>query len=100
MSVTLHDVARAAGVSIKTVSNVINDYPHVRPATRARVNVAIDALGYQPNLSARSLRSGRTGAIALALPELSLSYFAELADSVIRAAERVGQVVHHRAHRR
>ena len=93
MSVTLHDVARAAGVSIKTVSNVINDYPHVRPATRARVNVAIDELGYQPNLSARSLRSGRTGAIALALPELSLSYFAELADSVIRAAERVGQVV-------
>ena len=93
MSVTLHDVARAAGVSIKTVSNVINDYPHVRPTTRARVNVAIDELGYQPNLSARSLRSGRTGAIALALPELSLSYFAELADSVIRAAERVGQVV-------
>ncbi|BDV32011.1 LacI family DNA-binding transcriptional regulator [Microbacterium terricola] len=93
MSVTLHDVARAAGVSIKTVSNVINDYPHVRPATRARVNEAIGELGYQPNLSARSLRSGRTGAIALALPELSLSYFAELADSVIRAAERVGQVV-------
>ena len=60
MSVTLHDVARAAGVSIKTVSNVINYYPHVRPATRARVNVANDELGYQPNLSARSLRSGRT----------------------------------------
>ncbi|GAA1974666.1 LacI family DNA-binding transcriptional regulator [Microbacterium pumilum] len=93
MSVTLHDVARAAGVSIKTVSNVINDYPHIRPDTRARVMEAIAELGYQPNLSARSLRSGRTGAIALALPELSLSYFAELADSVIEAAERVGQVV-------
>ncbi|HYJ50701.1 MAG TPA: LacI family DNA-binding transcriptional regulator [Microbacterium sp.] len=93
MSVTLHDVARAAGVSIKTVSNVINDYPHVRPDTRARVNQAIAELGYQPNLSARSLRSGRTGAIALALPELSLSYFAELADSVIVAAERLGQSV-------
>ena len=37
MAVTLHDVARAADVSIKTVSNVINDYPHVRPATRERV---------------------------------------------------------------
>ncbi|GAA1957551.1 LacI family DNA-binding transcriptional regulator [Microbacterium deminutum] len=93
MSVTLHDVARAAGVSIKTVSNVINDYPHVRADTRARVHEAIEQLGYQPNLSARSLRSGRTGAIALALPELSLSYFAELADSVIEAAERVGQFV-------
>jgi len=93
MSVTLHDVARAAGVSIKTVSNVINDYPHVRDATRTRVREAIDALDYQPNLTARSLRSGRTGAIALALPELSLSYFAELADSVIEAAENIGQVV-------
>jgi DNA-binding LacI/PurR family transcriptional regulator len=93
MSVTLHDVARAAGVSIKTVSNVINDYPHVRPDTRERVQTAINALGYQPNLSARSLRSGKTGAIALGLPELSLSYFAELADTVIEAAERVGQVV-------
>ena len=93
MSVTLHDVARAAGVSIKTVSNVINDYPHIRPDTRARVQTAIAELGYQPNLSARSLRSGKTGAIALALPELSLSYFAELADTVIEAAERVGQVV-------
>ena len=70
MAATLHDVARIAGVSIKTVSNVINDYPHVRPATRARVEAAIDELGYQPNLTARSLRSGRTGAIALALPEL------------------------------
>lgn len=93
MSVTLHDVARSAGVSIKTVSNVINDYPHVRPDTRARVQAAIGELGYQPNLSARSLRSGKTGAIALALPELSLSYFAELADTVIEAAERLGQVV-------
>lgn len=93
MSVTLHDVAREAGVSIKTVSNVINDYPHVRPDTRERVQTAITALGYQPNLTARSLRSGKTGAIALALPELSLSYFAELADTVIEAAERVGQVV-------
>lgn len=93
MAVTLHDVARSAGVSIKTVSNVINDYPHVRAETRERVQQAIAELGYQPNLSARSLRSGRTGAITLALPELKLSYFAELADSVIAAAERAGHVV-------
>ncbi|KQX05888.1 MULTISPECIES: LacI family DNA-binding transcriptional regulator [unclassified Leifsonia] len=93
MAATLHDVARIAGVSIKTVSNVINDYPHVKPDTRARVQEAIEELGYQPNLSARSLRSGLTGAITLAVPELSLSYFAELADAVIRAAERAGKVV-------
>ncbi|MBO0985246.1 LacI family DNA-binding transcriptional regulator [Rathayibacter sp. SD072] len=93
MAVTLHDVARASGVSIKTVSNVINDYPHIRPATRERVEAAIAELGYSPNLSARSLRRGRTGVIGLALPELSLAYFAELADSVMRAADRRGLTV-------
>ncbi|PPF45081.1 LacI family transcriptional regulator [Rathayibacter sp. AY1B7] len=93
MAVTLHDVARAADVSIKTVSNVINDYPHVRPATRSRVQAAIAQLGYRPNLSARSLRRGRTGVIGLALPELSLPYFAELADSVMRAADERGLTV-------
>lgn len=93
MAATLHDVAKLAGVSIKTVSNVVNDYPHIRPATRERVQAAIDQLGYRPNLSARSLRSGRSGVIGLVLPELSLSYFAELADAVIARAESHGLVV-------
>lgn len=93
MAVTLHDVASLAGVSIKTVSNVVNDYEHIRPTTREKVLAAITELGYKPNISARSLRSGRTGVIGLALPELSLSYFAELADAVIRAAERHKLVV-------
>ncbi|MDR7187100.1 DNA-binding LacI/PurR family transcriptional regulator [Microbacterium trichothecenolyticum] len=93
MSITLHDVARVAGVSIKTVSNVIHDYPHIRPATRQRVEEAIVELGYTPNLTARNLRSGRTGAIALAVPDLSLSYFAELAGFVIQEAEKAGVVV-------
>jgi DNA-binding LacI/PurR family transcriptional regulator len=88
MAATLHDVADLAGVSFKTVSNVVNGYPHIRPATREKVERAIAELGYQPNLAARSLRSGRTGAIALAVPELNLSYFAELASFVIAAAER------------
>ena len=86
----MHDVARVAGVSIKTVSNVINDYPHVRPGTRDRVNEAIRQLAYRPNLSARGLRSGRTGVIGLAVPSLRENYFAELADEVIRAAEKRG----------
>lgn len=90
MGPTMHDVARVAGVSIKTVSNVINDYPHVRPGTRERVNEAIEQLDYRPNLSARGLRSGRTGVIGLAVPSLRENYFAELADSVIRAAEKRG----------
>lgn len=84
---TMHDVATLAGVSIKTVSNVINDYVHISAETRARVLAAIKELDYHPNLSARGLRSGKTGVIGLALPELRQNYFAELADAVIRAAE-------------
>jgi len=93
MTPTLHDVARVAGVSFKTVSNVINDHPHVAEATRSRVLAAIAELGYRPNRSARTLRSGRTGAIGLAVPELSLAYFAELADEVITIAEKHDIVV-------
>ena len=84
----LKDVAARAGVSIKTVSNVVNGYVHVAPATRARVQAAIEALGYVPNMAARQLRSGRSGVIALALPELQSPYFAEIAGLIVQAAER------------
>jgi DNA-binding LacI/PurR family transcriptional regulator len=90
MAPTIHDVARLAEVSIKTVSNVLNDYPHIRPATRQRVLDAIKTLGYTPNLTARGLRSGRTGLISLIVPDLRNAYFAELADTVVRAAEVQG----------
>lgn len=93
MTVTLHDVAQLAGVSFKTVSNVVNDHPHVAEKTRQKVTEAIEQLGYRPNRSARSLRSGRTGAIGLAVPELSLAYFAELADAVITVADQHDIVV-------
>jgi DNA-binding LacI/PurR family transcriptional regulator len=89
----MHDVARLAGVSVKTVSNVVNEYVHVSEKMRTKVRAAVDELGYKPNLSARSLRSGRSGVIGLAVPELSLAYFAQLADEVIRAAEARGLVV-------
>ena len=59
MTPTLHDVARLAGVSIKTVSNVINHHPNVRPATRERVELAIAELGYTPNLTAHEKESER-----------------------------------------
>lgn len=90
VAVTMHDVANLAGVSIKTVSNVINDYQYLRPETRRRVQDAIDTLGYRPNLSARGLRSGRTGVISLIIPDLRNAYFAELADEVMRAADAKG----------
>jgi len=91
--VSLRDVAARAGVSIKTVSNVVNGYVHVSPATRERVQVVLDELNYRPNLAARTLRSSRTGLIALAVPELDFPYFAELARHVVRAAEVRGWTV-------
>ena len=93
MAVSMHDVARAAGVSQRTVSNVVNDYPYVRPETRQRVLAAMEALGYVPNAAARSLRAARTGLIALVVPEFRARYFAELAEQVVRAAEPLGYTV-------
>jgi DNA-binding LacI/PurR family transcriptional regulator len=91
--VSLRDVAARAGVSIKTVSNVVNGYVHVAPQTRDRVEAAIAELGYRPNLSARSLRGGRSGIIGLAVPELGVPYFAELAQCMVKAAEARGFTV-------
>ena len=89
----LHDAAHAADVSFTTVSNMINNHSQVHAATRERVLAAIDQLTYRPNISARNLRSGRSGVSGLAVPELSQSYFAQLADDVIRVAEGMGLVV-------
>lgn len=91
--VGLKDVARLAGVSVKTVSNVVNGYAHVTTATRTRVEAAVKELNYRPNLSARNLRQGRTGIIALAVPELDVPYFAELAGLVVACAEERGLTV-------
>ncbi len=86
MAVSMRDVAALAGVSQRTVSNVVSGYVHVRAETRERVQRAIDELRYRPNMSARSLRRGRTGIIALAVPEIAAPYFAELADLIQRQA--------------
>ena len=93
MATRLSDVAARAGVSVKTVSNVINDYPHITAQTRAKVEAAITALDYKPNLSARSLRKGRSDFIALAIPEMASPYFAELGAAISRAAKKRGITV-------
>lgn len=83
---TLKDVAHRAGVSVRTVSNVVNDYPYVTPEMRERVRVAVEELNYQPNLSARYLRRGRSGILAYAVPNLSNVYFAEIGNAIIASA--------------
>ncbi|GAA1613541.1 LacI family DNA-binding transcriptional regulator [Actinoplanes couchii] len=85
---TIADVARAAGVSPMTVSNVINGHPHVRDSTRAKVLAAMTALDYRVNVAARNLRRGRTGVIGLAVPEVNRPYFAQFAAAIIAAAQR------------
>ena len=91
--VSIKDVAQHAGVSWKTVSNVVNERPVVRAETRARVEQAIAELGYVPNRAGRELRGGFTGALALVVPELQNPYFARLAERMQVAARGRGCTV-------
>jgi DNA-binding LacI/PurR family transcriptional regulator len=87
---SMRDVAALAGVSQRTVSNVVNNYVHVKPETRRKVLDAIEQLRYRPNILAQRLRQGRTGLVALAVPEIAAPYFAELADHIQRLAHKRG----------
>lgn len=93
MAVTLKQVAEVSGVSVRTVSNVVNGFHYIAPETRQRVQAAIDALGYRPNAAARSLRTGHTGLLALVVPALDQPYFAELARAVVGHATAAGYTV-------
>lgn len=88
--VRMADVARAAGVSVMTVSNVLNERVPVGESTRARVMEAVEALGYEINLTARHLRAGRTDTVALVVPSFH-DYFGELADQVAPLIEAEGR---------
>jgi DNA-binding LacI/PurR family transcriptional regulator len=88
---TSRDVASQAGVSIKTVSNVVNGVTsHVSEETADRVRRAIVELGYRPNLTARRLRTGRSRMLALVVPDLRNPYFAQVAATSIRVARSFG----------
>jgi DNA-binding LacI/PurR family transcriptional regulator len=88
--VTIQDVAKAAGVSPMTVSNVINAHPHVAAGTRDKVMRAISALDYRVNVAARNLRTGRTGTIGMAVPDIDSRYFSHLVAEVVREARARG----------
>jgi DNA-binding LacI/PurR family transcriptional regulator len=84
------DVAALAQVSPKTVSNVLTGVVRVAPDTKQRVEHAIGELGYVPNLAARGLRSGRSGMIALVVPELRTPFSAELSHEFVELAHERG----------
>jgi DNA-binding LacI/PurR family transcriptional regulator len=89
-AIRLQDVAAHAGVSMKTVSNVVHNYPHVSETMRAKVQKAIDELGYRPNALGRRLATGHTGMLALAFSFVTIPYFAELAQVMTDEARKRG----------
>jgi LacI family repressor for deo operon, udp, cdd, tsx, nupC, and nupG len=89
----LKDVAELAGVSLKTVTNVVHERRYVKDETRARVKAAIEQLGYTPSQAARQLQSGRSNTVALAVPRIDEPYLGALAHAVISAGSRRGYTV-------
>lgn len=93
-AVTLHDVAREAGVSLATASRSLNGSTRkVNEDYRARVVAAATRLGYSANLSAQAVAKGSTNTVALLVSDIADPYFSTIASGVIRAAEAAGLVV-------
>lgn len=86
----LDDVARLAGVSVATVSRVLNNRGYLSEQTKDRVAQAIAELGYRPNLVARSLQNKRTGTVGLIVPSVALPFFGEVAVGVENALAEYG----------
>lgn len=87
------EVAAAAGVSIRTVSNVVSGFRHVAPSTRERVLEAIERLDYHPSELARSLRTGRSGLVGLMLPDLDVPYFSQITRAFVEQGAKRGLTV-------
>jgi len=88
--VTINDVAELSGVSIKTVSRVLNNEPNVRPATFAKVERAVKALQYSPDPSARGLAGGRSRMIGLIYDNPSPNYLFQATTGALQASEAAG----------
>ena len=94
---TITDVAREAGVAIKTVSRVLNNEPRVRPATRDRVMAAVKALNYYPSISARGLAGRRSCLIGLVYEQPSPNYIMDVQNGAMARCreERFQLITHH-----
>lgn len=88
--VTMADVAREAGVSVMTVSRVVNDKGEVSPETRERIQRVIEKLNYRPSGIARSLQGGQTYTIGLVVPDISNPYFSRMAHGITKVAYSEG----------
>src|SRR5918993_711273 len=90
---TIQDVARTAGVSTATVSRVLSAPEVVAEATRQKVMLAIDLLGYAPNVAAKNLRTLRTEKILVTVPDISNPFFSQVIRGVEEAAMAAGYSV-------
>lgn len=90
---TIVEVARRAGVSVSTVSHVVNQTRYVSPATARSVSEAIAALGYMPNSVARSLKLASTSSVGLAISAISNPYFSDIICAVETECARLGLMV-------
>ena len=89
----MNDVARHAGVGLKTVSRVVNGEPRVSPARVQKVLAAIDELGFRPHEGARVLRRGRTACVGLVLGDVADPFYSVLTRAVERAARAHGHLL-------
>ena len=90
---TMRDVANSANVSLKTVSRVVNGESGVRPELVARVELAIDQLGFRRNEIASSLRRGRAGAVGLVIEDLANPFYSAIAHAVEQYAHDRGHAL-------
>ncbi|MEP7053711.1 MAG: LacI family DNA-binding transcriptional regulator [Actinomycetota bacterium] len=90
MRVTVHEVAKLAGVSAMTVSRVVNRAAYVSPATRQRVEAAIAELGYVPNGLARAMTSRKTGALSVVVPDVTNPFFTHVLHGAEKTARQAG----------
>lgn len=93
MAAGMKDVASLAGVAVGTVSNVLNHPNLVRPLTRARVEAAMEQLGFIPNGSARQLRAGRSRCLGLVVLDVTNPFFTEVARGAEDYAQAAGYAV-------
>lgn len=91
--VTLSEVADSAGVSVQTVSNVVNNKPVVSEETRQLVLTHLSECGYRGNAVARSLKTNKSRLIGLVVPSMTNSMYAEVAETIVHEAEKRGYTV-------
>ena len=90
MKATINDVAKLSGVSIKTVSRVMNNEPSVRQLTREKVQAAVKELSYQPNLAARSLAGTKSFTIAYVYDNPNAYYIIDMQEGILSACRQQG----------